>query len=42
MPPGTSGFIAMDWKDSKLAGIEILDAATHLDRGLLQAAEILE
>jgi uncharacterized protein YuzE len=24
MPPGTDGFIALDWKDSRLVGIEIL------------------
>jgi uncharacterized protein YuzE len=42
MPPGTSGFIALDWKDGKLVGIEILDAAAHLHHDLLQTAEILE
>lgn len=26
MPPGADGFIALDWKDNHLVGIEILDA----------------
>ena len=26
-PPGTSGFIALDWKDGRLVGIEILEPA---------------
>jgi hypothetical protein len=29
-PPSTSGFIAPDWKDGRLVGIEILDASTRL------------
>jgi uncharacterized protein YuzE len=42
MPPGTEGFIALDWKDNRLVGIEILDATRHLHDDLLQAAENLE
>ncbi len=39
MPPGTEGFIALDWKDGRLVGIEILDATRHLHDDLLQAAD---
>ena len=39
-PPGTDGFIALDWKDSRLVGIEILDASTRLHHDLLDEAEI--
>jgi uncharacterized protein YuzE len=42
MPPGISGFIALDWKDDRLVGIEILDASTRLNPDLLEQAEILE
>jgi uncharacterized protein YuzE len=38
-PPGTDGFIALDWKDSRLVGIEILDASTRLHHDLLDEAE---
>ena len=41
-PPGTEGFIALDWKDGRLVGIEILDATSRLHHDLLQNAEILE
>ena len=40
MPPGTSGFVALDWKDGRLVGIEILDASTRLHHDLLDQAEI--
>jgi uncharacterized protein YuzE len=40
MPPGTEGFIALDWKDGRLVGIEILDATRHLHDDLLQTADI--
>jgi uncharacterized protein YuzE len=30
VPPGTSGFVALDWKDGHLVGIEILDASIRL------------
>ena len=39
MPPGTEGFIALDWKNGRLVGIEILDATRHLHDDLLQAAD---
>jgi uncharacterized protein YuzE len=39
-PTGASGFIALDWKDGRLVGIEILDASTRLHHDLLQEAEI--
>ena len=38
-PPGTTGFIALDWKDGRLVGIEILDASTRLPHDLLDQAE---
>lgn len=41
MPSGTGGFVALDWKDGRLAGIEILDASTRLHHDLLEQAEIL-
>jgi hypothetical protein len=34
--------IALDWKDGRLTGIEILDATRHLHDNLLQNAETLE
>jgi uncharacterized protein YuzE len=40
MPPGTGGFIALDWKDDRLVGIEILDASTRLHQDLLEEVEI--
>ena len=40
-PPGTGGFAALDWKDGRLAGIEIPGASTRLHRDLLDQAEIL-
>ena len=39
-PPGTEGFVALDWKDGRLAGIEILDASTRLHHDLIEDAEI--
>lgn len=39
-PPGTEGFIALDWKDDRLVGIEVLDASTRLHHDLLDQAEI--
>jgi uncharacterized protein YuzE len=39
-PPGTEGFVALDWKDGRLAGIEILDASTRLHHDLIEEAEI--
>jgi uncharacterized protein YuzE len=39
-PPGTEGFIALDWKDDRLVGIEILDASTRPHHDLIEEAEI--
>jgi uncharacterized protein YuzE len=41
-PPGVDGFIALDWKDDRLVGLEILDASRRLHPDLLEEAEILE
>jgi len=38
-PPGAEGFVALDWKDGRLVGIEILDASTRLHHDLLDQAE---
>ena len=38
-PPGTEGFVALDWKDDRLVGIEVLDADTRLRPDLLEQAE---
>jgi uncharacterized protein YuzE len=40
-PPAITGFIAPDWKDGRLVGIEVLDASTHLHPDLLDEAETL-
>ena len=40
-PPGAEGFIALDWKNGHLVGIEILDASTRLHPDLIEEAEIL-
>jgi uncharacterized protein YuzE len=39
-PAGTDGFVALDWKDGRLVGIEILDASVRLHHDLLEEAEI--
>jgi uncharacterized protein YuzE len=39
-PPGTERFAALDRKDDRLAGIEILDASTRLHPEFLEEAEI--
>ena len=39
-PPDAEGFIALDWKDGRLVGIEILDASARLHHDLLDQAEI--
>jgi len=41
MPPGADGFVALDWKDGRLVGIEILDASTRLHLDLLEQPEII-
>jgi uncharacterized protein YuzE len=40
-PPTVPGFIALDWKDDRLVGIEILDASTRFHPDFLEEAEIL-
>lgn len=39
MPPGVDGFVALDWKDNRLVGLEILDADERLRPDLLEHAE---
>ncbi|MDQ6777197.1 MAG: DUF2283 domain-containing protein [Actinomycetota bacterium] len=39
LPPGLAGFVALDWKDDRLVGIEVLDADTRLCPELLEQAE---
>ena len=38
-PPGTEGFVALDWKDGRLVGIEILDASSRPHHDLITGAE---
>jgi uncharacterized protein YuzE len=38
-PPGINAFIALDWQDNRLVGIEILDADTILPQALIDQAE---
>ncbi len=40
-PESGPAFVALDWKDVRLVGIEILDASTRLHPDLLEQAEIL-
>ena len=40
-PPAIDGFIALDWKDGRLVGLEILDASRRLHPDLLEEAEII-
>ena len=40
-PPAIDGFIALDWKDGRLVGLEVLDASRRLHPDLLEAAEII-
>jgi uncharacterized protein YuzE len=40
-PASVDGFIALDWKDDQLVGLEILDASTRLPADLLDEAEII-
>ena len=40
-PPGVEAFIALDWKDDRLVGIEVLDADLILPAKLLEEAEDL-
>jgi len=39
-PPGTEGFVALDWEDGRLVGIEILDASARLHHYLIEDAGI--
>ena len=39
LPAGVDGFVALDWKDDRLVGIEVLDADTRLRPDLLEQAE---
>jgi uncharacterized protein YuzE len=39
-PPGAGAFIALDWKDGRLVGLEIPGASSHLHPDLLDEAEI--
>jgi uncharacterized protein YuzE len=38
-PPNVDGIIALDWKDDRLVGIEILDASRRLRPDLVHGAE---
>jgi hypothetical protein len=38
-PPGVEAFIALDWKDDRLVGIEVLDADLILPADFLEQAE---
>jgi uncharacterized protein YuzE len=38
-PDGADGFVALDWDDGRLIGIEILDASRRLSQDLLDEAE---
>lgn len=40
-PASAGGFIALDWKDDRLVGLEVLDASSRLPAGLLDEAEII-
>ena len=40
-PPAIDGFIALDWKDGRLVGLEIPGASRRLHPDLLEAAEII-
>jgi uncharacterized protein YuzE len=41
MPDGIDGFIALDWEDGRLVGIEVLDASIRLSHEVLAQAEQL-
>jgi uncharacterized protein YuzE len=41
MPDGVDGFVALDWEDGHLVGIEILDASIRLSHQVLAQAEQL-
>ncbi|MGB6453136.1 MAG: DUF2283 domain-containing protein [Streptosporangiaceae bacterium] len=37
-PPGVQAMVVMDWKDGKIAGLEVLDASARLHADLLAEA----
>ena len=38
-PEGIDGFVALDWEDGRIIGIEILDASSRLSHDVLDEAE---
>jgi uncharacterized protein YuzE len=40
-PDGVDGFVALDWEDGRIIGIEILDASRRLSQDLLDEADII-
>jgi uncharacterized protein YuzE len=40
-PDGVDGFVALDWEDGRIIGIEILDASSRLSQDLLDEADIV-
>ena len=38
-PDGVDGFVALDWEDGRIIGIEILDASSRLSQDILDEAE---
>jgi uncharacterized protein YuzE len=39
LPEGTSGFVAVDWKDGRIVGLEVLNASRLLHADLLAEAD---
>jgi hypothetical protein len=39
-PPGTQAFVALDWNDDRLVGLEVLGASSRLPPDLLDQADI--
>jgi uncharacterized protein YuzE len=37
-PDGVDGFVALDWEDGRIVGIEILDASSRLTQDILDEA----
>ena len=40
-PDGVDGFVALDWEDGRIIGIEILDASRRLSQDRLAEADIV-
>ena len=40
-PDGVDGFVALDWEDDRIVGIEILDASSRLSHDVLDEADNL-